>query len=467
MGNVYLYNTLTRSKEEFVPLRPGEVRMYTCGPTVYQYASIGNMRAYVFADVLRRTLEYNGFNVTMVMNITDVGHLVSDADEGEDKMLLSARSEKKSPWEIAEHYTEAFLRDIDRLNIKRPSIMCKATDHISDMIAMVKELEEKGYAYETSDGIYFDISKFPSYGKLSGIRLSDQQPGARVEVNPEKRHPADFALWKKAPKEHIMQWPSPWGMGYPGWHIECSAMSRKYLGDQFDIHTGGIDHIPVHHENEIAQSEACTGKVPARYWIHNEFLLVDGGKMSKSLGNVYTLDDLSQRGIEPLAFRYLCLNAHYRSKLNFTWEAAAGAQNGLRALRRAIQRSAARKSGSDKAGQSGEFRKEFQAAINDDLNTPRAVAVLWEATRADLGHLLADLAADFDRVLALDLLTGDAGEEVINLSELPDEVRHLLEERQRARAARDWATSDAIREKLRAMGYAVKDTPKGQEITRI
>ncbi|NLA61192.1 MAG: cysteine--tRNA ligase, partial [Firmicutes bacterium] len=439
-----------------------------CGPTVYQYATIGNMRSYVFADILRRVLAYNGYSVKMVMNITDVGHLVSDADEGEDKMLVAVGREKKTPWEIARFYTEAFMKDAALLNILRPTALCYATEHIEEMLQMVVELVEKGYAYETSDGIYFDISKFPAYGQLSGIRLQDQLAGARVEENPEKKHHADFALWKKAPKEHIMQWPSPWGMGYPGWHIECSAMSRKYLGDQFDIHTGGVDHIPIHHENEIAQSESCTGKIPARFWMHGEFLLVDGGKMSKSLGNTYTVHDLVTKGFEPLAFRYFCFSAHYRSHLNFTWPALESAQKGLRSLRTMVQRSSR---GPEKPGaeeKMGRFRELFLESVNDDLNMPKAVSVLWEAAKADLGPGLARLAGEFDRVLALDLVKGPADEDkVLELSELPPEVQALIEERRLAREAKDWAKSDRLREQLREMGYQVKDLKDGYEVTRI
>ncbi len=467
MHPIYLYNTLSRRKEEFVPAAPGQVGMYTCGPTVYQYASIGNFRSYVFSDVLRRTLEYDGLQVKQVMNVTDVGHLVSDADEGEDKMLVTAERERKTPWEIAAHYTEVFVRDMGRLNIEPPSLFTPATKHIPEMIAMVQELLDKGYAYEISDGIYFDISKFPQYGRLSGISLEDQRAGARVEANPEKRHPADFALWKKASKEHIMQWESPWGMGYPGWHIECSAMGRKYLGEQFDIHTGGVDHIPVHHENEIAQSQACSGKVPARFWMHGEFLLVDGGKMSKSLGNTFTLDDLGEKGFEPLSFRYFCFSAHYRSKLNFTWDAIASAQAGLHSLRKLVQRSAGETPGEDVDRRYAEFLERFREAVNDDLNMPRAVALLWDATKAGLGSRLLDLANHFDRVLALDLSTGAARDESLGTAELPPEVVSLLEERKAARQAKDWAKSDQLRDRLREMGFAVKDTKQGYEVTRI
>jgi cysteinyl-tRNA synthetase len=500
MSAIYFYNTLTRRKEEFRPAIPGEVSMYSCGPTVYLYASIGNFKTYVFSDVLRRTLEYNGLAVRQVMNVTDVGHLVSDADEGEDKVAAEAARQNKTPWEIAEYYAEVFFRDADRLNILRPSITSKATDHIPHMIRMVEEIVGNGYGYETDDGIYFDISKFPEYGRLSGVNLEKQMAGARVEINTEKRNAADFLLWRKAPKEHIMQWESPWGMGYPGWHIECSAMSREYLGDQFDIHTGGIDHIPIHHENEIAQSQACTGKVPARFWMHGEFLQVDGGKMSKSLKNVYTLDDLAAKGYEPLAFRFFCLGAHYRTKLNFTWDALTGAQTGLRGLRAQIQRvvqeaatgsdaqvmsdadaEARARSHTDTQVRShtdaevpggaqekaAQFRLAFNEAINDDLNTPKALAVVWEAVKSDLGPCLRDLVADFDRVLAVDLLTGQIKNEQVEESELPAEVTALLNERAEAREAKDWAKSDSLRDKLREMGYAVKDVKGGYEVTRI
>ena len=333
------YNTLTRTKEDFATCDGSDtVRIYSCGPTVYNFAHIGNMRTYIFMDQLRRALLYNGFKLRHCMNITDVGHLVSDGDDGEDKMQKTAREQKKSPWEIAKFYTDAFFGDLDRLNISRPEIISRATDNIPEMIKFVEGLVERGYGYETSDGIYFDISKFPEYGRLSRINLDEQKSGARVEVNDEKRGPADFALWKKAPKEHIMQWESPWGMGYPGWHIECSAMGLKYLGERFDIHTGGVDHIPIHHENEIAQTCGLLGHMSAHIWMHGEFMLVDGGKMSKSLGNTYTVSQLMEKGYEPLDFRYFCLNAHYRQKLNFTIEGMDAAKKSLSNLRTLVRR---------------------------------------------------------------------------------------------------------------------------------
>lgn len=326
---IRFYNTLTKTKDEFKPLEGNTVRIYTCGPTVYKDASIGNMKSFIFMDTLRRTLKYNGYKLKHAMNITDVGHLVSDGDEGEDKMLKAAREEKKSPLEIAKYYTTKFFNDFDRLNIDRPEIICKATEHIEEMLKYVQKLLDNGYAYETSTAIYFDVSKLDKYGILSGIDLRNQKAGARVEIDEEKRNPYDFALWIKAPENHIMKWESPWGLSYPGWHIECSAMSNKYLGEQFDIHTGGIDLVPTHHENEIAQSKGCTGKIPAKFWMHCEFLLINGGKMSKSLGNTYLVQDLIDKGYDPLSYKMLCFTSHYRNKLNFTWEGLTNAQNSL------------------------------------------------------------------------------------------------------------------------------------------
>ncbi|AZR72194.1 cysteine--tRNA ligase [Anoxybacter fermentans] len=453
------YNTLTREKEEFTPIKEKEVGVYTCGPTVYNYAHIGNMRSYIFADLLRRVLEYNGYEVKHVMNITDVGHLLSDADEGEDKVAKTARETGKTPWEIAEFYTKAFFTDTKKLNILRPKVICKATDHIQEMIEFVQVLLEKGYAYEISDGIYFDISKLPDYGKLSRINLDEQMAGARVAVNEEKRHPADFALWKKAEPNHIMQWESPWGMGYPGWHIECSAMSIKYLGERFDIHTGGIDHIPIHHENEIAQNKAYTGHEVVNYWMHGEFLQVEGGKMSKSLGNIWTVSDLEERGYEPLAYRYMCLNAHYRKTMNFTWEGLDSAQTALNRLRINIEKFRNATNHIENREALEEYKKRFVDAINDDLNIPEALGVLWELVRnkemvSKEGH---ELILDFDRVFGLKL-----DQEIEKCQELPDELMKMLKERAEARARKDWARSDALREELRKRGVIVKDTKEGQ-----
>lgn len=459
-----LYNTLTRDKDELIPLKNSEVSIYSCGPTVYNYAHIGNLRSYIFMDLLRRVLKYNGFKLKHIMNITDVGHLVSDADEGEDKLVKAAKQEKRSPWEIAEYYTQVFFNDIHALNIEEPEIVAKATDHIKEMIEFVKGLLEKGFAYETSDGIYFDIKKFSGYGKLSKIDLEDLMPGARVDVNTEKRHPADFALWKKAPKEHIMQWSSPWGMGYPGWHIECSAMGRKYLGDEFDIHTGGVDHIPIHHENEIAQTEALLGKPSVQRWMHGEFLLVDNGKMSKSLGNTYTISDLKAKGYNPLAFRYMCLNAHYRSKLNFTWEGLSSAQT---AYDRLLSGALAHKSSNQKVDDEvvEKFRKEFDDAVNDDLNIPMSLGVVWNVIRyPEKSHRLFELLLSMDTVLGLSIK--DAKSESDNNEDISPEILALMEERQKARKEKNWKAADEIRDKLKNMGILLLDTPDGVKIKK-
>ena len=336
--DIKLYNTLTREKEIFEPIDKKEVRLYSCGPTVYYYAHIGNLRAYLFMDNLRRVLRYNGYKLKHAMNITDVGHLESDADEGEDKMAKAARRENKDPYQIAAFYTEKFMEDLDKLNIWKPEIICKATEHIKEMEEYVKTIIKNGYAYETKNTIYFDTSKLDKYGVLSNISAEEQKAGARVEFDSEKKNVTDFALWIKAPENHIMKWDSFFGKCYPGWHIECSAMSRKYLGDFFDIHTGGIDHIPIHHENEIAQSKGCTGHIPAKTWMHCEFLLINGGKMSKSLNNLYTLADLMEKGYDPIVYRMFNFTSHYRNKINFTWEALDSAKVALNRLKDAYQK---------------------------------------------------------------------------------------------------------------------------------
>lgn len=462
------YNTLTRKKEEFTTLDgSNKVRMYSCGPTVYSFAHIGNMRTYVFMDLLRRTLQYEGYKVKGVMNVTDVGHLLSDGDDGEDKMQKAAKEQHKSPYEIAAFYSGVFFDDLKKLNIQKPEVTPKATEHIDCMLDFVEQLVEKGYGYETSDGIYFDISKANDYGKLSGAKLDEQKAGARVEVNGEKRHPADFALWKKAPKEHIMQWDSPWGKSYPGWHIECSAMSRKYLGDQFDIHTGGVDHIPIHHENEIAQSEALTGKIPARFWMHGEFMQVDGGKMSKSLGNTYTISQLQERGYRPMDFRYMCLNAHYRKKLNFTFEVLDGAKTAYDRLLRAVL---VHKNGDgDVSGEViADYKKQFEDAICDDLNVPQALGVLWTMLKLPASKKVYETALDFDRVFGLSL---DKAEQAVSeeeekiQAEIPENVIALAEKMQSARMQKDYASADALRAEIDGLGYSVLNTKQGYTLT--
>lgn len=456
-----VFNTLTRKKGELIPINDNLVKMYSCGPTVYSRAHMGNMRAYIFMDTLRRVIKFNGYNLLGVMNITDVGHLTSDADEGEDKMEKAAKKTGKSPWEIAEHFTDLFLKDIARLNIERPEVIAKATDHIPEMLSFVEGLVEKGYGYETSDGIYFDISKFPSYGKLSGnSHLDDNIAGARVDVNTEKHTPADFALWKKAPKEHIMQWDSPWGRSYPGWHIECSAMGRKYLGDTFDIHTGGVDHIPIHHENEIAQSEALLGHPAVNYWMHVEFMQVDGKKMSKSLGNTYTLDELEEKGYSPMSFRYFCLNTHYRKKLNFTFEGMESAKIAYSRLKALVDES---KVSSQQADEKiiSEFKENFLNAVNDDLNIPLGLGHLWMLLKNPPAKNIYEAVIWADKVLGLSLDKDESSELTI-----PEEVKAIAEERLAARKEKNWAKSDELRNKLSELGYMVKDSKDGYELEK-
>lgn len=460
-----IYNTLTRQKEDFTPIHEGKAYMYSCGPTVYNYAHIGNLRTYIFMDLFRRTLRYDGYKLKGVMNITDVGHLLSDGDTGEDKMQKASREQKKSPWEIAAYYTDVFFTDLKKLNIGKPEIIAKATDHIQEMIDYVQKLVEKGYGYEIDDGIYFDIGKFPGYGKLSRLNLEEQQAGARVEVNSQKRHPADFALWKKAEPEHIMQWPSPWGMGYPGWHIECSAMSLKYLGMPFDIHTGGVDHIPVHHENEIAQNEALTGKKSVNYWVHGEFMLVNNGKMSKSLGNTYRISDLEERGYKALDFRYFCLNTHYRKKLNFTFEGLDAAKAAYARLLAQVYKHKTAKA-SDDTALAEKYLAQFRQAIDDDLNVPLALGILWTMMKETPAKELYTAALEFDKVLGLDLDKAEAPKEEEQKTEAPQEVIALCEERKAAKAAKDWAKADKLRADIAAMGYTVVDTKDGYKVTK-
>ena len=463
--DIYLYNTLTKTKDLFKPLDEKEVRIYSCGPTVYKDATIGNMRTNIFQDVLRRMLKYNGYKIKHVMNITDVGHLVSDGDEGEDKMIKSAREEHKTPLEIAEHYTKLFFADLKALNIETPEIICKATDYIPEMLEYVKELVEKGYAYETSTAIYFDISKLDKYPVLSNLNIEEQKAGARVQVDKEKKNPYDFALWIKAPENHLMKWDSPWGPSYPGWHIECSAMSRKHLGEQFDIHTGGIDLIPTHHENEIAQSKGVCGKIPANYWIHGEYLLINGGKMSKSLGNVYLLKDIEEKGYDPLVYRLLCYTCSYRNKLNFTWEGIESTSKSLARLRNGYQQN---KTGKDTLNE--EDRKEldrleteFHKAINDDMNMPLAMSYVWEVIKYDKkSPEIANLLLKFDTVLGIRI---DKEEEKNDLK-IPEEVLKLVEERKKARQEKNWTESDRLRDEIQNLGYSVKDTKDGVDILK-
>jgi cysteinyl-tRNA synthetase len=456
---IYFYNTLTHTKEKFNPINKEEVRIYSCGPTVYKDATIGNMRTNIFQDTLRRTLEYNGFKVKQAMNITDVGHLVSDGDEGEDKMIKSARQEGKEPLEIANYYTKLFFKDLENLNIEIPEIICKATDNIEDMLKAVEDLVKRGYAYETSSAIYFDISKLDKYPILSNLDIENQKAGARVEVDKEKRNPHDFAVWIKAPENHLMKWNSPWGPSYPGWHIECSVMSKKYLGEVFDIHTGGIDLIPTHHENEIAQSKGMCGKIPANYWMHGEFLLINGGKMSKSLGNVYLLQDIIDRGYEPLVYKLFCYSIQYRKKLNFTWEGMDSAKISLDRLREAYQKHL---NGTDEIDENilEQYKNNFNEAINDDLNMPVAMSVVWElAKRPEKSKKVSQLLKDFDRVLGLKI-------DEDKKQNIPDEIKELLKQREEARKNKDWSESDKLRDIIKEKGYIVKDSKEGQTIEK-
>ena len=454
-----LHNSLTRRIEPLEPITPGMVTIYTCGSTVYKYAHIGNLRTYLFGDVLRRTLEYLGLRVRYVKNITDVGHLADDTfGTGEDRMVLAAEVEGKVPEEIAEFYTQAWLEDERLLNMPLADVMPKATDHIPEMIALIQVLLAKGLAYEVNGNVYYNVSEFPDYGQLSGQRLDRMQAGYRVEVDTDKRDPEDFALWKHAGDHRLMKWPSPWGDGFPGWHIECSAMSIKYLGERFDIHTGGIDLKFPHHEDELAQSEGALGHRVVNTWLHGEFLTLKDAKMAKSADNIIRVSDLPTKGFDPLDFRYLALTAHYRSKLDFTEDAMHAARSGLARLRRA----AAAGDGPVRlnAEPMATYRARFAEAIADDMAMPRALAAAHEVAAADdlTDPQRAALLLDFDRVLGLDLAAAPPTDE----PPLPEGAAELLERREAARQGRDWAASDALRDELAAIGVEVRDTPDGQ-----
>ncbi|MDD5628737.1 MAG: cysteine--tRNA ligase [Elusimicrobia bacterium] len=454
-----LFNTLSRSVEELKPLSPPQVGIYTCGPTVYNYQHVGNYRTYVFEDSLVRTLKGAGFQVRRVMNITDVGHLTSDSDTGDDKLEVGAKREGKTAWDIAAFYTQAFLRDIASLDILPPDVLCKATDHIPEQIALVKRLEEKGLAYLIADGVYFDTARFPGYGRLDPARLKGQKAGARVELVEGKRAPEDFALWKLTPagqKRH-MEWDSPWGRGFPGWHIECSAMAMKYLGESFDIHCGGVDHVSIHHTNEIAQAEGATGRPFVRCWMHGEFLLMNSAKMAKSAGGFVTLADLKDQGCDPLDYRYHCYTAHYRKQLDFTWELLESAKTSRRRLREA----AVALKDAPAAPACAEHLAAFRAALEDDLNLPGALAAAWGCVHspAPAGAKRAFLE-EAEQVLALGLFKDEARDA------LPPELQALLERRAAARAAKDFKLSDELRRELDSRGVLVEDTKQGQRWRR-
>ncbi|MFA5071576.1 MAG: cysteine--tRNA ligase [Candidatus Pacearchaeota archaeon] len=457
-----LYNTLTRKKEEFKPIKEGNVGMYSCGPTVYWYPHVGNMRTYIFSDILKRVLEYNGFNVKHVMNVTDVGHLVNDGDVGEDKIEKEAAKEGKTAKEIANYYWKVFKEDFKKLNIIEPAIWTKATEHIKEQIELIKKLEKKGYTYKTDDGIYFDTSKFKDYGKMARMNTEEMIAGKRTEMR-EKKNKTDFALWKfsETPGLRQQEWDSPWGIGFPGWHIECSAMSMKYLGETFDIHTGGEDHIQIHHPNEIAQSEAATGKKFVNYWLHGFFLNFRGKKVSKSEGGLYTISELEKQNFNPLSFRYMCLTTYYRKPLNFSLEILESAQNSLNRLRNIISEIKYKDEKKNRKNIDA-AKKQFLEMINDDLNLPKATAFLWEILRDERlsNSEKYELAIDFDKVLGLGL---DKEENV----EIPDDVLKIADEREIARKNKDWKKSDELREKIKKKGWQVDDIKEGYKLKKL
>jgi cysteinyl-tRNA synthetase len=466
-----LYNTLTKKKELFKPLKKGIVTMYNCGLTVYDYAHIGNLRSFAFEDILRRYLEYKGFKVKQVMNFTDVGHMFEDVDIGEDKMEAAAKRERKDPWSIAEFYIQVFLEDSKKMNFEEPMARPKATDHIQEMIELTQKLIEKGYGYVVNGSVYFDVAKFKDYGKLSGNTIEKLKLGAggRVEFNPDKRNQFDFALWINDPK-HIMNWKSPWcEKGYPGWHIECSAMAMKYLGETIDIHTGGVDNLFPHHENEIAQSEATTGKKFVNYWLHNEHLLVEGGRMSKSLGNFYTLRDLITKGYDPNAVRYLLMSTHYRQQLNFTFGGLEAAKNALDRLTNFVYRlidADGMGCGEKIRALMNDVQRRFEEAMDDDLNISIALAALFDFVR-EVHKLLDDNVLSkeeaeevYEVMMKIDKVLGVIGE-IKRKERLPKEAEELIRKREEARKAKDWEAADKIRKQLRSMGIIIEDTPQG------
>lgn len=454
------FNTLTRQIELFKPICPGKVSLYTCGPTVYNYAHIGNLRTYIFEDILRRALEQSGFQVNHVMNITDVGHLESDADAGDDKMALASKREKKSPWDIARYYEEAFFKDCEALNLKRPTVVCRATEHIAEMQAMVQKLIDKDYAYVVDGNVYFRISKFKDYAQLSRRNLDELLEGARVDIDQRKENGLDFVLWFSQSKfpNQIMQWDSPWGRGFPGWHIECSAMASQYLGEQIDIHCGGVDHISVHHSNEIAQSEGCFGHRWVNLWMHGEFLVLDKGKMSKSTGGFLTLESLKNHGFEAIHYRYLCLGAHYRSQLFFSFEALQAAKNAFESLKNRVVSWKLDPQKGSSPEKAEAYWQRFHQTIAHDLDMPVALSVMWEMVKdSSLGSKAQlDLIEQFDQVLGL----GVKNFQKVSLS---PELMTLVQEREQARAAKNWAKADVLRNVLFEKGICLKDSPTGTD----
>ena len=455
-----LFNTLSRSIEQFKSLKPGKVGMYTCGPTVYDYTHIGHLRKYINDDILKKTLRANGFDVHHVMNITDVGHLTSDADSGEDKMEKGAKESGRTVWDVAKFYEEYFIKSVNTVNIERADIVCRATEHITKQIKLIEKLEKNGFTYTTSHAVYFDVTKFPKYGQLSGQKLEDKEVGSRsdVFVDKSKKHPADFALWFFTVghfKDHTMRWSSPWGEGFPGWHIECSAMSMEYLGESFDIHTGGIDHIPVHHENEIAQAEGATGKQFVKYWVHHDFVNIDKEKMSKSKKNFLKVEEIEEKGYDPMALRYLYLTAHYRSEIAFSFDSLDASQTALNKLREEV-----RSWDLDPTRKSGEFYNNFLRALNEDLNMPAALAEVWKMVKSEMPSVQksADLL-EMDKVLGLEL-----DKYIGQKLEVPVEVQKLVEAREKARKDKDFKRSDELRNEIKKLGYEIEDSSEGVRI---
>src|SRR3989338_4208476 len=461
-----LFNTLSRQIEEFTPLDPPKVSFYTCGPTVYDYTHIGHLRKYIGDDILRRVLEACGFEVKHVMNITDVGHLVSDEDSGEDKMEKGARESGRSVWEVAKFYEDYFWKSVEQVNVEYPSVVAKATEHIEKQIKLIHQLEKNGFTYQTDHAIYFDISKFPTYTKLSGQKLEEKEVGSRADVvvDKQKKNPADFALWFFTVghfADHVMKWSSPWGEGFPGWHIECSAMSMEYLGETIDIHTGGVDHIPVHHTNEIAQSEAATGKQFVKFWVHHNFLQVDGEKMSKSKKNFYRVEDIVNKGFDPMALRYLFLTAHYRDKINFTLESLTGAQNALNNLRGQIRGWDSEIGLLEQSNlNNNPFWQRFLEAANNDLNMSQAVGVAWEMIKSgDTTASSARVLLEMDKILGLEL-----DKYLGKLLDVPAEVMKLVEQREQVRKSGDFKESDKLRHEIKKFGFEIEDTPSGPKV---
>ena len=461
---IRFYNTLTRKIEDFKPLKDKKVGIYSCGPTVYWNQHLGHMYAYIQWDTLVRFLRYSGFDVKWVMNITDVGHLTSDEDTGEDKMEKGAEREGLTVWQVAEKYTQQFIQSLELLNIQKPDVLAKATDHIQDQIELIKKIESNGFAYKTKTGLVFDTSKFTDYAKFAKLDLKRQKPGSRVEVDPEKKNPWDFLLWVTNQPNHIMQWDSPWGKGFPGWHIECTAMSTKYLGEKFDIHTGGIEHISVHHTNEIAQAYGVFGHQTVSYWLHNGWLVFDGEKMSKSLGNNILATDLVKKGIEPMVFRYLVLTSSYRQGMNFTWESLKSAQVAYQKLIDLIRdwqdKNPREKISDYDLSKIDSFRQEFQEKISQDLNWPEGIAIIWKIVKSNLSpYDKLDLIADFDQVFGLKIM-----EKAKEKIEIPQKIKDMAEEREGLRAKGEWKKSDEVRDKIKELGWLIEDTSEGIKI---